>query len=115
MKKCDVLVIGSSAAGLVAANTAKTTYPEKSVTVVRLKGRTLVPCGIPYVFSTVETTENNIIPVEASFMGVKFTAIRLLVSLPLILFSSILLGRYLKKKQFRIEDGDNSLKNDSIE
>jgi|MTBAKSStandDraft_2_1061841.scaffolds.fasta_scaffold32919_2 uncharacterized membrane protein YraQ (UPF0718 family) len=52
---------------------------------------------------------------EASFMGVKFTAIRLLVSLPLILFSSILLGRYLKKKQFRIEDGDNSLKNDSIE
>ena len=67
MKKCDVLVIGSSAAGLVAANTAKTTYPEKSVIVVRLKGRTLVPCGIPYVFSTVETTENNIIPVEASF------------------------------------------------
>jgi len=72
MKKCDVLVIGSSAAGLVAANTAKTTYPEKSVTVVRLKGRTLVPCGIPYVFSTIETTENNIIPVESGYekMGI---------------------------------------------
>ena len=67
MKKCDVLVIGSSAAGMVAANTAKSTYPGKSVTVVRLRGRTLVPCGIPYIFSTVETTENNLIPVEASF------------------------------------------------
>jgi uncharacterized membrane protein YraQ (UPF0718 family) len=47
---------------------------------------------------------------EASFMGLKFTAIRFLVSLPLILFSSILLGRYLKKKDLRIEDGENSLK-----
>lgn len=47
---------------------------------------------------------------EASFMGLKFTAIRLLVSLPLILFSSILLGRYLKKKNFRVEDGEMTLK-----
>ena len=43
---------------------------------------------------------------EASFMGVKFTVIRLLVSLPLIILSSVLLGRYLKKKGFEIHDGD---------
>ena len=39
---------------------------------------------------------------EASFMGIKFTAIRLLVSLPLIIVASILLGRYLTKKNYKI-------------
>ncbi len=62
MRSTDVLVIGSSAAGLVAAVTAKTVNPDKVVTVVRLEEATLVPCGIPYVFSTVETTDNNIMP-----------------------------------------------------
>lgn len=37
---------------------------------------------------------------EASFLGIKFTLIRLSVSLPLVIFSSILLGRFLEKKQF---------------
>ncbi|HDS03334.1 MAG TPA: pyridine nucleotide-disulfide oxidoreductase [Firmicutes bacterium] len=67
MQKTDVLIIGSSAAGLVAAATAKTSYPQKSVTVLRMKGKTLVPCGIPYAFSTVEKTDNNVIPVEGQF------------------------------------------------
>ena len=35
---------------------------------------------------------------ELSFMGLKFTAIRLAVSLPLVVLSSVLLGRYLKKQ-----------------
>ena len=34
---------------------------------------------------------------EASFLGVKFTAIRLLVSLPLVIATSILLGAYLRR------------------
>lgn len=42
---------------------------------------------------------------EASFMGVKFTAIRLLVSLPLVIASSVLLGDYLTKKKYRIAPG----------
>lgn len=37
---------------------------------------------------------------EASFLGIKFTLIRLFVALPLVIFSSILLGRVLEKKQF---------------
>ena len=37
---------------------------------------------------------------EASFMGVKFTAIRLLVSLPLVIISSIALGGYLAKRKY---------------
>jgi len=42
---------------------------------------------------------------EATFMGVKFTAIRLLVSLPLVIVSSILLGNYLTKRNYKIMDG----------
>lgn len=42
---------------------------------------------------------------EASFMGVKFTAIRLLVSLPLVIITSILLGNYLSKRNFKIAEG----------
>lgn len=42
---------------------------------------------------------------EASFMGVKFTAIRLLVSLPLVILGSVFLGNYLEKRQYKIVDG----------
>ena len=39
---------------------------------------------------------------EASFLGLKFTAIRLLVSLPLVILTSIALEKYLSKKGFTI-------------
>jgi len=39
---------------------------------------------------------------EASFLGMKFTAIRLLVSLPLVIATSILLGTYLTKRGYRL-------------
>ncbi|MHC2994560.1 MAG: permease [Candidatus Atribacteria bacterium] len=42
---------------------------------------------------------------EASFMGVKFTAIRLLVSLPLVIITSVLLGNYLSKRNYKIIEG----------
>ena len=42
---------------------------------------------------------------EASFMGVKFTAIRLLVSLPLVIVTSILLGNYLSKRNYKMLEG----------
>ncbi|MBA7595372.1 hypothetical protein ES703_02334 [subsurface metagenome] len=42
---------------------------------------------------------------EASFMGVKFTAIRLLVSLPLVILTSILLGNYLSKRNYKMVEG----------
>ena len=42
---------------------------------------------------------------EASFLGIKFTAIRLLVSLPLVIVTSILLGNYLTKRNYRIMRG----------
>ena len=39
---------------------------------------------------------------EASFLGVKFTAVRFLVSLPLLVFVSALLGHYLERKGYRM-------------
>jgi len=42
---------------------------------------------------------------EASFLGIKFSAIRLLVSLPLVIVTSILLSNYLKRRNYSITDG----------
>ena len=42
---------------------------------------------------------------EASFLGIKFTAIRLFVSLPLVIVASILLGGYLTKRNYAIMAG----------
>ncbi|MEA2104839.1 MAG: permease [Candidatus Cloacimonadota bacterium] len=42
---------------------------------------------------------------EASFLGIKFTLIRLCVSLPLIIITSIFLGNYLEKNKFQIQKG----------
>ncbi len=67
MKKTDVLVIGSSAAGLVAATTGKRVHPAKSFTVVTKAPKTLIPCGIPYVFGTVGSTDKDILPAEMMF------------------------------------------------
>ena len=42
---------------------------------------------------------------EASFLGVKFSAIRLLVAIPLVVITSMLLGNYLRKRNYRIVEG----------
>jgi len=43
---------------------------------------------------------------EASFLGVKFTAIRIMVSIPLVIIASELLGRYLAKSDYKIMQGE---------
>ncbi len=42
---------------------------------------------------------------EASFMGIKFSLIRLMVSIPLVLISSIGMARYLEKRDYKIMAG----------
>ncbi len=64
MKKYDVIVIGASAAGLVAAITARRHYPEKSILVIRKEKLVPIPCGIPYAFGVVGTPEKNLIPAD---------------------------------------------------
>jgi len=67
MEKTDVLVVGSSAAGLVVATTGKRVYPDKKFTVVTIHHKTLIPCGIPYVFGSVGSTDKDILPAEKMF------------------------------------------------
>ena len=42
---------------------------------------------------------------EASFLGIKFTMIRLMVSLPLVIVSSMILGDYLARRNFEVTEG----------
>ncbi|GAA0181160.1 FAD-dependent oxidoreductase [Clostridium sediminicola] len=62
MKKTSVLIIGGSAAGLVAGLTSKSNYPEKDVTLIRKEEKVMIPCGIPYIYSTTGTSNKNILP-----------------------------------------------------
>lgn len=43
---------------------------------------------------------------EASFLGIKFSIIRLSVSIPLVIVSSMLLGKYLTRRGYAIRDGE---------
>jgi NADH oxidase (H2O2-forming) len=60
--KTDVLIVGGSAAGLAAAITARRFNPDIKITIIRGEETVLVPCGIPYIFGTLKSVDENIIP-----------------------------------------------------
>ncbi len=62
MVKTDVLIIGGSASGIVAAVTGKSNYPKKDFMVVRKEKKVVVPCGIPYIFGSLDSSDKNVIP-----------------------------------------------------
>ncbi|MBN1220972.1 MAG: FAD-dependent oxidoreductase, partial [Anaerolineae bacterium] len=62
MKKVDALIIGSSAAGFAAAITARRHYPDASLALIRQEEKTLIPCGIPYIFGTLGSSDKNLMP-----------------------------------------------------
>jgi len=62
MKQTDILVIGGSAAGIPAAITSRRHYPDKNVLLVRKEQQVQIPCGIPYIYGTVNSPDNNVIP-----------------------------------------------------
>ncbi|MCD6566804.1 MAG: FAD-dependent oxidoreductase [Bacteroidales bacterium] len=72
MQKTDVLIIGGSAAGIVAATTGKSFYPNKEFLLLRMEKEVLVPCGIPYIFGSLGNSEKNLVS-DAIFtkLGIK--------------------------------------------
>ncbi len=73
MQKSDILIIGGGPAAIVAANTARDYYPTKSVTVIKKSEKSLVPCGIPYIFGPLlQSPKDDFIPCgeRAKKMGI---------------------------------------------
>ncbi len=62
MKQTDLLIIGGSAGGLLSATTARKAYGNIDITVIRNTEKVMVPCGIPYIYGTLHSTDKNVIP-----------------------------------------------------
>ncbi|HPF18693.1 MAG: FAD-dependent oxidoreductase [Eubacteriales bacterium] len=62
MVQTDLLVIGGSAGGILAATMAKKAYGDIDVTVMRKTETVMVPCGIPYIYGTLKDSQKNRIP-----------------------------------------------------
>lgn len=74
MNKTDVLVIGGSAAGISAAAAGKSTYPDKEFLLIRKEDKVMVPCGIPYIFGSLDSSDQNILPGDSMCdeLGIKY-------------------------------------------
>ena len=62
MKKTDILIVGGSAAGITVSISARRYYPEAKILLIRKEKEVLIPCGIPYIFGTLGSPNENLIP-----------------------------------------------------
>ncbi|PLW80459.1 pyridine nucleotide-disulfide oxidoreductase [Candidatus Woesearchaeota archaeon] len=72
--KYDVIVVGGGPAGIISAVTAKKYYSDKKFLLIKSVGAGVVPCGIPYMFSTLKNCEDNALgnkPLEANDIDVE--------------------------------------------
>jgi len=63
--KYDVIVVGGGPAGIITAVTARKYYSIKKILVIKSIGNGIVPCAIPYMFSTLKKPEDNVLENEA--------------------------------------------------
>lgn len=62
MEKADILIVGGSATGITVSISARRYYPDAKIVLIRKEKEVLIPCGIPYIFGTVGSTDKNLIP-----------------------------------------------------
>ncbi len=62
MAETDILIIGGGPAGVVAAVTARKNNPKKKITLIREEKKSVIPCGIPYVFNRLNSVDKNLMP-----------------------------------------------------
>ncbi len=68
----EILIIGGGPAAAVSATTAKKYYPGKGITIIKNVEPSVIPCGIPYMISSLGKPEENIMsfdPLKA--VGIK--------------------------------------------
>jgi len=58
-EKMDVLVIGGGPAGIISAVTTRKYYPDKKITLMKDVKNGCIPCGIPYMFSSLKNPDEN--------------------------------------------------------
>jgi len=65
----DAIIIGKSAGGLTAAAAARKSYPDKEILVIDSEEISMIPCGIPYIFGTLNAIEDDRLPAEKVLSG----------------------------------------------
>jgi len=55
-----VVVVGGGPAAVISAATAKKHYPDVEVTLIRKFDPAVIPCGIPYIFSRLDSADKDI-------------------------------------------------------
>jgi NADH oxidase (H2O2-forming) len=63
--KSQVLVIGAGPAGMVSAVTARRYYPDKNIMVIKNIPNGCIPCGIPYMFSSLVNPQDNLVGIDS--------------------------------------------------
>ena len=72
--KYDIIVVGGGPAGIISAVTARRYHPDKKILLIKSIGNGVIPCGIPYMFTTLEKPECNALgnaPLEKNKVDVK--------------------------------------------
>ena len=64
-KKVDILILGGGPAGIVSAVTARKYYPKKTILAMRSIEEGVIPCGIPYMFASLASPDENKLGIAA--------------------------------------------------
>ena len=76
--KYDVIVIGGGPAGIISAVTARKYEKNKNILLIKESEKGGIPCGIPYMFTTLKNPEDNVVgnkPLELNNIELKINKV----------------------------------------